>query len=145
MKIRTMSENDISAVVRLEQEAFSDPWSEQSFRDSLKMESALFLVAEEENEIAGYAGMYLILDEGDITNIAVFQKWKRRGVGTKLLNELLAEAKRRGAAAVTLEVRKGNTPAIALYEKTGFVPAGVRKNFYDHPKEDALIMWNEKL
>lgn len=145
MNIRSMSEADISAVVRLEQEAFSDPWSEQSFRDSLKMESALFLVAEEEGAIAGYAGMYLILDEGDITNVAVFQKWKRCGVGTKLLNALLAEAKRRGATAVTLEVRKGNTPAIALYEKVGFVSAGVRKNFYDHPKEDALIMWNEKL
>lgn len=145
MLIRYMEERDIPVVARLEQEAFSEPWSEKAFHDSMKLSYSLFLVAEEEEELAGYAGMYLVADEGDVTNVAVFEKWKRHGVGTMLVNAMLQEAKKRGATAATLEVRKSNCPAITLYEKAGFESVGIRKNFYDYPKEDAVIMWKYEL
>lgn len=145
MIVRNMEAKDISVVAMLEKEAFSEPWSEKSFEDSLKLDYSLFLVAEEEGEIAGYAGMYLIQHEGNVTNIAVFQKWKRRGIGTMLVQEMLSEIKKRGVTAATLEVRESNIGAIALYEKAGFQSVGIRKNFYDNPKEDAVIMWNYEL
>lgn len=145
MNVRHMEQCDVPEVARLEQEAFSSPWSEQAFHDSMKLSYYLFLVAEEENEIAGYAGMYLIMDEGDVTNVAVFKKWKCHGVGTLLVEKLLEEAKKRGATSATLEVRKSNIPAIMLYRKVGFELVGTRKNFYDNPKEDAVIMWKYEL
>ncbi len=145
MIIRHMEERDVPAVARLEKEAFSTPWSEKAFYESMKLYYSLFLVAEEDEEIAGYAGMYIVADEGDVTNIAVFEKWKRHGIGTLLVEKLLEEAKKRGATCATLEVRKGNIPAIVLYEKHGFQSVGIRKNFYDNPKEDAVIMWKYEL
>lgn len=145
MIVRYMEERDVQEVARLEKEAFSEPWSEKSFHESMKLFYYIFLVAEEEGEIAGYAGMYLVADEGDVTNIAVFDKWKRRGVGTMLVESLLKEAKKMGATCATLEVRRSNVPAIVLYEKAGFESAGIRKNFYDNPKEDAVIMWKYEM
>ncbi len=145
MKIHTMDESDISRAAILEREAFSEPWSEDAFRDSLKLESSIFFAAEAEGMLLGYAGAYLILDEADITNVVVAPEWRRRGVASELLEALLAEAKSRGAKAATLEVRKSNAAAIALYEKKGFVSAGIRKRFYRCPTEDAVIMWNQAL
>ena len=91
----------------------------------------------------GYAGMWIILDEGHITNIAVDPTYRRQGIGQGLLDELTKLAVERGAIAMTLEVRVSNAEAQSLYTKLGFVPRGIRKGYYQDNKEDALIMWRE--
>lgn len=138
--IRPMRQEDCKAAGTLEKEIFSQPWSEQGFLDALARPENIFLVAEEAGEVCGYIGMYLSLDEGEITNVAVALSKRGVGIGGMLLEESLAEAKRRGVVQVVLEVRVSNQPAIHLYEKYGFVHCGVRKGFYDFPKEDAYIM-----
>ncbi len=144
MNIRRMKQGDVPEVAELEARSFSSPWSAQSLSDALQKESYVFVVAKEER-IIGYGGMRCILDEADIANIAVDSTRFRRGVGTRILEALLAEAKQRKIRAVTLEVRDSNAAAIALYEKMGFVTAGIRKGFYEKPKEDARIMWKRSL
>lgn len=144
MHIRRMEEADLPAVAALERKSFSMPWSEQALREAMEKEQYVFVVAEADSVI-GYGGMLCILDEADITNIAVDRHWFRRGVGTNLIRALAAAAKERGICAMTLEVRAGNEPAIALYEKMGFQIAGVRKRFYEKPVEDAVIMWKSSL
>lgn len=101
---------------------------------------SLFLLAEREGEALGYLGMEYVLDEGGITNVAVFPVHRRQGIADALLNELLRRAKGLGLATVTLEVRETNAPAIALYQKHDFVPVGRRKNYYTSPTEDAILM-----
>lgn len=140
VNIRTMVAEDCSTVARLEKNIFSLPWSEQGFLDALAMEENIFLVAEEAGEICGYIGMYLSLDEGEITNVGVLPDKRNAGIGGRLLEESLALAKKRNITQVVLEVRVSNLPAIHLYEKYGFCHCGIRKGFYDFPKEDAHIM-----
>lgn len=139
--IRLMKEEDLGAVAQLEQTVFSVPWSEQNLRESLSRPEYLFLVSEEEGTITGYAGLLMIAGEGDVTNIAVFPEHRGRGTGSALTEALLTEGRKRGMNAFTLEVRVGNQAAIHIYEKLGFQSEGVRKGFYEKPKEDALIMW----
>jgi ribosomal-protein-alanine N-acetyltransferase len=152
MIIREMTPQDAGAVAAIEKENFSQPWSEQGFIESLSNPDTLFLVAQtdssrEENRsmppqpaIAGYIGMYLAMDEGEITNVAVAASARNRGIGKALIRELTEKAARRGISRIVLEVRVGNRPAIALYERMGFRRIGTRKGFYDFPKEDADIM-----
>lgn len=139
--IRLMKEEDLGAVAQLEQTVFSVPWSEQNLRESFSRPEYLFLVSEEEGTITGYAGLLMIAGEGDVTNIAVFPEHRGRGTGSALTEALLTEGRKRGMNAFTLEVRVGNQAAIHIYEKLGFQSEGVRKGFYEKPKEDALIMW----
>ena len=139
--IRLMKEEDLGAVVQLEQTVFSVPWSECNLRESLLRPGFLFLVSEDEGKITGYAGLLMIAGEGDVTNIAVFPEYRGRGIGAALTKALLVEGRKRGMNAFTLEVRVGNQAAIHIYEKLGFRSEGVRKGFYEKPKEDALIMW----
>ena len=108
--------------------------------DALNLGNAIFFVAEEEGKIAGYIGMYMSLDEGEITNVAVTAKMRQRGIGGMLLSEMKKEAERRSIAKIILEVRVSNAGAIRLYERNGFKNCGVRKGFYELPKEDAYIM-----
>lgn len=138
--VRKMQVKDALPVSRIEQETFSKPWSYQGFVDALNLGNTIFLVAEEEGKIAGYAGMYMSLDEGEITNVAVTAKMRHRGIGGMLLSELKNEAERRSIARIALEVRVSNDSAIRLYERNGFINCGVRKGFYELPKEDAYIM-----
>ena len=138
--IRPMQQSDCKAVSELEKEVFSQPWSEQGFLDALKMKESIFLLADEEGNIAGYLGMYVALDEGEITNVAVAPSKRNAGIGDRLIKEILAQAKGKGVAQVVLEVRVSNAPAIHLYEKNGFRTCGIRKGFYEFPKEDAYIM-----
>ncbi len=138
--IRKMQLSDSKAVSELEKIIFSQPWSEQGFLDALSMEQTIFLVAEEQGKICGYIGMYQSLDEGEITNVAVAPEKRGMGIGGSLIRAMLEEADRQGAVQVILEVRVSNQPAIHLYEKYGFKHCGVRKGFYDFPKEDAYIM-----
>ena len=99
------------------------------------------MAAEIDGEIAGYCGFYQSLEEAEITNVAVKRQFQRRGIGRKLLLELMRLGKEQGAFAFTLEVRVSNLPAIRLYESLGFVSFGIRPDFYEKPKENALIMW----
>lgn len=147
MMTRAMEEQDLDQVVSIEQACFSQPWSRQGFLDSLNGEDGLFLVAQGEadhREIRGYVGMTISIDEGEITNVAVADIYRGCGVGEALMNGLIAEARKREITRIVLEVRVSNAPAIGLYKKIGFRSVGIRKNFYEFPKEDADIMvWED--
>ena len=140
ISVRAMLAGDVDEVVKIERQAFSRPWSRQGFLDTLDLGNTFFLVAEEQGRILGYAGMYLTLEEGEITNVAVAPQERCRGVGGMLLDTLKREAERRKLVRLVLEVRVSNESAIRLYERKGFLNRGVRKGFYDFPKEDAYIL-----
>lgn len=139
MIIRRMTLDDVKKVAEIEKECFSLPWSEASFEDSLAREDTVFLVCED-TEVVGYVGMYLSFEEGEITNVAVTPSYRKRGCGNLLMEAIAKEAKERAAQCIILEVRVSNAPAISLYKKHGFEEIGIRKNFYEHPTEDAIIM-----
>lgn len=141
VQYRWLRKEDISAVSKLEKETFSMPWPAESFLRMLEKEDTTYFVAEEDGRILGGCGLLLIAGEGNITNVAVFPEARRRGVATGLLTYLMSEGDRAGLTAYTLEVRVSNEAAIALYEKLGFVSEGIRPNFYEKPREDAMIMW----
>lgn len=142
IQIAPMGPEHIGAVAALERECFSNPWSIESLAGELENPLAVYCVAGEVGgtELAGYAGMHHIIDEGHITNIAVGAPWRRRGVASRLLRALLDYAEQRGLRLLTLEVRPSNLPAITLYEAFGFRHAGTRRNYYRSPLEDALIL-----
>ena len=143
MMIIRMNENHVKAVAELEKICFSDPWSENSVASELKNKLALWLVAEEEGQIAGYIGSQTCGDESDVMNVAVHPDFRRRGIAEALVKSLTEEMKKIESRCLTLEVRASNVPAIALYEKLGFAEIGRRKNYYRNPREDALIMRKE--
>lgn len=132
----------IAELEKIEQECFSLPWSREQLESQLPDERHVFLVAEADGQAVGYVGMMYVLDEGYISNVAVTASCRRTGLGSALITELLHRARALSLAFVTLEVRAHNTPAIELYKKHGFVAVGTRKNYYEQPKEDALLMTN---
>ena len=140
LTIRPAVPADLPALAALEQACFSHPWSENGLAETLQNGRSVFLAAEREGEVLGYLGMEFVLDEGSITNVAVFPEYRRRGVAAQLLSVFENFARGSHLAFLTLEVRPSNTAAIALYESFGFRQAGRRKNYYDLPKEDALIL-----
>ena len=140
MLIREMTFEDIAKTAEIETQCFSIPWSEKSFQESLSREDTLFLVCVEESLVTGYIGMYISYDEGSITNVAVSPNCRKKGYGEALVSTAKEKAKEKQVEKIFLEVRVSNQPAISLYEKMGFENLGVRKNFYDDPKEDAYIM-----
>ena len=140
MLIREMTLQDVARAAEIEKECFSIPWSEKSFEDSLSREDTLFLVCEEEGVVVGYIGMYLSFDEGSITNVAVSPSFRKRGCGEALVKGAKERAKEKQIETIFLEVRVSNAPAISLYKKLEFEELGIRKNFYEHPVEDAIIM-----
>ncbi len=141
IKIRGMSSDDIPEVAEIERATFSEPWSGKGFAESLAQEYNLFLVAQApDGSILGYCGLYLAVDEAEITNVAVREANRQSGIGDALLGALLREAEQRGARLVYLEVRVSNQAAICLYRKHGFAPFDIRKGFYRWPDEDALVM-----
>ena len=139
-KISPMIKQDTYFIAEIEKESFSEPWSQAALEGELSNENALFLVAKDGDEILGYIGMHTVLDECYIANIAVGQKYRRRKVAEKLLLYSIEKVRERNCGFISLEVRVSNAPAIALYEKMGFVSLGERKDFYSRPKENALIM-----
>lgn len=145
MTIESMTVDDISQVAEIERQIFSIPWSEKAFKDSMESDNTIYIVAKEDNNVAGYAGMYLSFEEGNITNVAVNPSSRRKGIGEKIVRDILNRAYEKGVRDVFLEVRETNSAAIALYEKIGFKEEGIRKNFYEKPKENALIMWKHNL
>lgn len=138
LRILPMEERHIAQIAALERECFSSPWSEAMIREEKESECARYLIAEQDGAVCGYVGIHVILDEGYITNIAVAPACRRQGIAKRLLSALLDEMQR--LAFLTLEVRAGNAPAIALYEQFGFQNVGVRKNYYTKPCEDACLM-----
>lgn len=140
IQIREMQVKDADAVAAIEQQIFSQPWSRQGFLDAVNLANTVFLVAEENNRIVGYIGMYVAMDEGEITNVAVAPVERCHGIGGMLIAELLKIAENKGIARIVLEVRVSNDSAIRLYEHNGFVQCGVRRGFYEFPKEDAYVM-----
>ena len=136
-----MTSAHLDQVAEIEQICFSDPWSRRMLSEHLENECAATLVAQgEDGTILGYAGLLVILDEGYITNVAVRPEYRRQGIAGQLLEVFRSFAEGNKMAFLTLEVRDSNASARALYTKYGFREVGVRKNYYDHPKEDAIIM-----
>lgn len=135
-----MTSGQLEDVYIIETECFSHPWSKQSLEEELNNETSLFLVAKEENEVIGYIGMSIVIDEGYIFNVAVRESYRNKGVATALINELVTYGKKNNFSFITLEVRESNLPAISLYSKFGFIKAGERKDYYSNPKENAILM-----
>ena len=139
-----MDRGHIPQIAALERECFSTPWSENMLSDALFDPKASFIVAEDgEGGVLGYAGLQVVLDEGYITNVAVRPDCRRQGIAGKLLQVFLDFAKGNHLAFLSLEVRASNYDAIALYGSRGFRSVGRRKNYYEHPREDAIIMTKE--
>lgn len=137
--IRPMRENDVKGVAEVEKECFASPWSEQSLREELENENAHFFVADINGEIVGYMGTISVFGECSVTNIAVKEKCRGKGIASSLLERVIINSVFNEDEFITLEVRQSNTPAISLYEKYGFRKMGERKNFYRLPTEDAYI------
>ena len=140
--IRKMQPEDLAEVCKIEKDNFSLPWSEKSFLESMEREDTVFLVALEDEEVAGYIGCYCIAGAGEITNVAVKASHRRKGIGGGLLQKLYEEGAGLDTKEYFLEVRESNEAAIGLYLRQGFVKEGIRKNFYEKPVENAVIMWN---
>jgi len=140
MIVREMRAEDASEVAAIEKSIFSQPWSAQGFLDAMAMEDNIILLAEHEEEVVGYVCMYVSFDEGEITNVAVSESHRGQGYAEAILTSIMDRARAKGVANIFLEVRKSNAPAIGLYKKLCFEEIGIRKNFYDFPKEDAIVM-----
>ncbi|OHW61590.1 protease synthase and sporulation negative regulatory protein PAI 1 [Andreesenia angusta] len=139
--VRDMEERDLERVAEIEALSFSSPWSIEAFRKELRENSlAVYLVCEIDGELAGYMGMWKVVDEGHVTNVAVDPKFRGMGVGNELLSEMVIRARESNLVSMTLEVRVSNVQAIGLYKKHGFKDVGTRPKYYDNG-EDAIIMW----
>lgn len=144
--IREMRPEDLDAVTALEAACFSMPWKRRDFEEVLGNPDRFYLVAEADSDTAdpilGGCMLTHIAGEGDVSNVAVYERYRQNGIASALLSGLISLGQERyGIAAFTLEVRSKNTAARRLYERHGFVSGGVRPNFYDKPKDDAVIMW----
>ena len=138
-----MDRSHLAGVAELERMCFSAPWNEAMLEEELYNDTASFIVAEgEDGQVLGYAGLHVILDEGYIDNVAVRPTCRRQGIADRLL-DVFCRFGQANLAFLTLEVRPSNTAAVALYEKHGFREAGRRKDYYENPKEDALLLTRE--
>ena len=142
VKIVPMTADHLEELEKLERICFSRPWSRKRLAEELENQCAAFLVAEDSvsGRVLGYAGLMVVADEGYITNVAVFPEYRRQGIAAQILQVFLQFAAANHLAFLTLEVRPSNAAAIALYQGFGFEEVGRRKNYYDLPKEDALIL-----
>ena len=144
MEIIKMESCHVADVAAIEKECFgAAAWSENSVASELTNKLSLWLVALEDGRVAGYVGSQTVCEETDMMNVAVTADFRRQGIGEKLVLALVEELKAIDSRSLTLEVRASNSPAIALYEKLGFVQTGLRKNYYRNPREDALILRKE--
>lgn len=141
IKVRSMQDADVEQISRLEEEAFSMPWSRESFFSMIHNQNARYYVAEKDGHVVGGCGVLMAAGEGNITNVVVDKKFRGQGIGTRMLQYLIKEGEKNGLCAFTLEVRVSNAQAIHVYEKLGFFSEGIRPNFYEKPIEDAMIMW----
>ncbi len=146
LNIRAMEMTDIDAVLAVEEASFITPWSRSAFVAEVEdNDLACYLVAEAGGKVVGYAGMWVILDEAHVTNVALLPACRGQGLGMRLMNALCRIAKALGAVRMTLEVRPSNHAAQRLYGKLGFEVRGIRPGYYTDTREDAVIMWLDKL
>ncbi len=140
-KVQPVKSEHIPAIVEVEKVCFAQPWSTQSLTAELEKENAALFAALDDNKtVIGWAGLTHICGEGSITNVAVLPQARRCGVGEALVRALLTESVRLSLDWLMLEVRISNAAAVSLYQKLGFNPVGIRPNFYDFPREDAMLM-----
>ena len=130
----------VPQIKEIEKQCFSVPWTDDQLRAQLPDKMHVFIVAESGEKVLGYVGMMFVLDEGYISNVAVAPEYRRMGIADALISELLRRANELELSFVTLEVRESNAPARALYEKNGFSDVGLRKNYYNFPAENAILM-----
>lgn len=139
--VRAMRAEDVDAVVAIETEAFSSPWQRDTFLGLIgRPNLELFAMEHPSVGIIGYAVLWCILDQGELANLAIVPPLRGRGFGTRLLGRVLEVARERGVETVYLEVRESNAPALELYRRFGFSQVGLRRGYYDRPKEDARIL-----
>ncbi len=141
IRFRDMQKKDVEEVAKIEEETFSMPWSQNAFLEMIEAEYAHYMVAEEDNKIIGSCGLRDIAGEGEITNVVIRPEYRNMGIGADMLCKLMKNADKIGIQKFTLEVRESNAAAIHVYEKLGFLAEGIRKNFYESPCENAVIMW----
>lgn len=130
----------VNGIAAIEAECFSDPWTHETIAGQLAGPNHVFLAALDDSHVVGYVGLMYVLDEGYISNVAVTAAYRRRSIADRLIKTLISRGRELGLSFLTLEVRQSNEPAKALYAKHGFVPVGLRKNYYVKPKEDAVLM-----
>lgn len=141
INIVDMTINHIDGIMDIEKDSFAIPWSRKSIEDELKNKLAIYFVALYDDKVVGYAGMWHVVTEGHITNIAVHKDYRKQGIGDKLVKKLIETAEEKEMIGLTLEVRPSNEAAMRLYKNNGFKLEGVRKEYYEDNKEDAYIMW----
>jgi [ribosomal protein S18]-alanine N-acetyltransferase len=146
IEILSLKFEHIDSVIKIDALSFPTPWSRESFERELEINKfARYVVAKQDGIVIGYAGMWLILDEGHITNIAVHPEYRGIGAGNLLLEALIEICRIDSINSLTLEVRKSNLVAQNLYKKYGFLEQGIRKGYYGDNKEDAVIMWKHNV
>jgi [ribosomal protein S18]-alanine N-acetyltransferase len=142
MDIRFMTVDDLDDVMEIEHSSFSIPWSREAFYNEIEQNHlSTYLVVEDGEHIAGYCGVWLVVDEAHITNVAVLPDYRGQGLGEALMQRIMDISKEVGARLMTLEVRVSNEAAKGLYRKMGFQDGGIRKRYYSDNQEDALVMW----
>jgi [ribosomal protein S18]-alanine N-acetyltransferase len=138
--IRRMTAEDLDAVLEIERASFTMPWTRETFRGLLRRTDAHLFVAEVDGRVVGYAAVWVVLDQAELGDVAVAEGWRRRGLGRRLLEAVLALMPDVGVRELFLEVRVSNDAARRLYEGYGFVEVGRRANYYERPREDALVL-----
>lgn len=141
MEIKYMASEHIDGIMEIEKDSFAIPWTRKSIENELKNKLAIYVVALENNKVIGYGGMWHVVTEGHITNVAVHKDYRQKGVGNDIIKKMIEIAKEREMIGLTLEVRKSNSAALGLYKKNGFKPEGIRREYYEDNREDAYIMW----
>lgn len=140
LSLREMKLNDSVRIAELEQEIFTDAWTQMGIEETFVQAHSVIVVAEEDSKIQGYCILYVVLDEAEIARIGVTERVRHSGVGSLILQFGEKICKEKGVERLLLDVREGNLPARKFYEKHGFLVDGVRKNFYSNPKEDGVLM-----
>lgn len=141
VEIERMTAGDVPDVAGVDRECFPTHWNVQSYRNELANPAATYFIARHAGTVVGFAGMWVGIDEAHITTLAVLPQYRRRGIATVLLAELLLQARRFGCRSATLEVRESNTVAQHLYQRFGFENGGIRRRYYTDTNEDACILW----
>jgi [ribosomal protein S18]-alanine N-acetyltransferase len=139
------SADDLGGLLAVEEASFLNPWTREMYLAELDNAgvSYLFVAKDAEGRVVGFCGFWRVVDELHINNLAVLPAYRRQGIASKILNRVFAEGRKVGAGRATLEVRRSNEIARRLYERFGFTVAGVRRGYYRHPEEDALVLWRE--
>lgn len=145
IKVILASKNHINDMVKISEESLAIPWSFQFFEEEFKNKFSRYVVALCDDKVVGFGGCWIIVGEGNITNIAVSPEYRGKGIGSAIVKELLRICHKENGTAITLEVRRSNIIAQNLYKKFGFEVEGIRKGYYANNKEDALLMWNRSL